>query len=39
MKSKTIESVQNNKVKIKPTLFSSEMKLLKFEYKQQNVGL
>ena len=38
-KSETIENIQNNKVKIKPILYSSEMKLLKFEYTPLNVGL
>ena len=38
-KSETIENVWNNKVKIKPSLYSSEMKLLKFEYTPLNVGL
>ena len=38
-KSKTIENVQNNTVKMKPTLYSSEIKLLKFEYTPLNVGL
>ena len=36
-KFETIENVRNNKVKIKPTLYSSEMKLLKFEYTPLNV--
>ena len=31
-KSKTMENVENNKVKIKPTFDSLEMKLLKSEY-------
>ena len=38
-KPKTIENGLNNKVKIKPTLYSSEMKLLKFEYTPLNVGV
>ena len=38
-KSETKENVWNNKVKIKPTLYSPEMKLLKFEYTLLNVGL
>ena len=38
-KSETIENVWNKKVKIKPTLYSSEMKLLKFEYTPLNAGL
>ena len=37
--SETIENVQNNKVKIKPTSYSSEMKLLKLKYTPLNVGL
>ena len=37
-KSETIEIVRN-KVKIKPTLYSSEMKLMKFEHTPLNVGL
>ena len=37
-KSETIENVRNNKVKVKPTLYSLEMKLLKFEYIPLNVG-
>ena len=32
-----MENFQNNKVKIKPTLHSWEMKLLKFEYTSLNV--
>ena len=31
-KSKTIENIQNNNVKVKPALYSPEIKLLKFEY-------
>ena len=38
-KHETIENVRNNKVKIKPTLYSSEIKLLKFEYTSLTVGL
>ena len=38
-KSKTTENIQNDKVKIKPILYSSEMKLLKFEYTPLIVGL
>ena len=38
-KSETTENVQNNKVNIKATLYSLEMKLLKFEYAPLNVGL
>ena len=37
-KFKTIENVRNNKVKTKPTFYSSEMKLLKLEYTRLNVG-
>ena len=39
LKFKAIENVRNNKMKIKPTLYSSEIKLLKFEYTPLNVGL
>ena len=38
-KSETIENFRNNKVKIKPTLYCSRMKLFKFEYNPLNVGL
>ena len=38
-KSETIENFQNNKVKIKQSLYCSEMRLLKFEYIPLNVGL
>ena len=38
-KSKAVENVQNNKVKIKPTLYSSKIKLLKFEHTPLIVGL
>ena len=38
-KSKAVKNVQNNKVKIKPTLYSSKIKLLKFEYTPLIVGL
>ena len=37
--SKTIKDLRNNKVKIKPTLYSSKIKPLKFEYTQLNLGL
>ena len=39
LKFETIENVRKNKMKIKPTLYSSEIKLLKFEYTPLNVGL
>ena len=39
LKFETIENVRNNKMKIKPTLYSSKIKLLKFEYTPLNVGL
>ena len=35
LKFETIENVRNNKMKIKPTLYSSKIKLLKFEYTPQ----
>ena len=38
-KSQTTENVRNNKVKSKPTLYSLEMKLLKFESTPLNMGL
>ena len=38
-KSEAIDNVWNNKVKIKPNLYSLEMNLLKFEYTLLNVGL
>ena len=38
-KSKIVENLWYNEVKIKPTLYSTEMKLLKFEYTPLNVGL
>ena len=38
LKSETVENVRNNKVKIKPTLYSSEINLLEFEYTPLNVG-
>ena len=38
-KSETIENARNNKVKIKLTLYSSEIKLLKIENTSLNVGL
>ena len=38
-KSKTIENVRNNKVKIERSLPSPEMKLLRYEYAPQNMGL
>ena len=37
-KSETTENVRNNKVKVKPALYSLEMKLLKFEYIPLNVS-
>ena len=38
-KSETIENCRSDKVKMKTTLYSSEMKLLNFEYTPLNLGL
>ena len=39
LKNETFKNVRNNKAKIKLALYSSEMKLLKFEYTPLNVSL
>ena len=38
-KSETIENIGNNKAKIKPILYCSEIKIMKFDYILLNMGL